>query len=217
MKAEDLVIGQKYVPHQKTTYGPLENSSIWAKGKKQGYIYYTGQEEDGMFCFAETYRDFPDGDFFNPEDVTPYIETKTKKVMKTQSITRTNLKQIYDVACFGWQARINEYAYRNPFGNIIEFTNDEVAEMFKAASPEQLIVLKRHFKEVNKEIDLRDKSTFGGVKLFVERGSADECLIARRVGGDFADKGFYLNKNFNWEIKKDDHGFDVLIPTHKNK
>jgi len=82
MKTEDLVIGAKYVPHQKTVdgYSKLDESILWqdAIQKNQHYLYYTGTSTDWqdlkVYCFSDKFPDDLSGDFFNPEDVTPYIE-----------------------------------------------------------------------------------------------------------------------------------------------
>lgn len=79
---------------------------------------------------------------------------------KTQSISRDNLKAIYDVACDGWKNKIEGYAKRNPFDNDITFTQSEVDEMLKASNSDQIKVLKKFFAL---PMDIRDK-----VKSFID-------------------------------------------------
>jgi hypothetical protein len=41
-------------------------------------------------------------------------------------------------------------------------------------------------------------------------------MIEVRISREYKDKAFWLNHNYNWEIKKDSRGVLVLIPTPKN-
>ena len=79
MKVKDLIVGNKYVPHRKSERGfeGLESSVVWgrANDKNQPYLYYTGQDENGRYCFdSEFIENKITGDFFNPSDVEPYEE-----------------------------------------------------------------------------------------------------------------------------------------------
>lgn len=65
------------------------------------------------------------------------------------TITRTELKKIFDVACETWQPRIEKYAQRNPFGDTIDFSEKEINEMIKACTAEQLPLVKRIFDIVD--------------------------------------------------------------------
>jgi hypothetical protein len=61
-----LVVGNKYVPHQKTAYDTgLESSGVWeqAQKNKQPYLYYLGISTEGYRRFS----DRMDGaaDYFN--------------------------------------------------------------------------------------------------------------------------------------------------------
>lgn len=66
--------------------------------------------------------------------------------MKNQTISRDNLKQIYDVACSSWKTKIEDYAKRNPFGNEIEFSKAEIDEMFSASDSKQKAILNKFFQ-----------------------------------------------------------------------
>lgn len=70
----------------------------------------------------------------------------------TQSISRESLGEIAAIACQGWKTKLAEYACRNPYGNMIEFTQAEVDEMFKAAEPNQKPVLLKFFKQADQGI-----------------------------------------------------------------
>ena len=66
-----------------------------------------------------------------------------------QIITKENLKKIHDVACSTWKAKLTQYAIRNPFGNEVELTSDEVNEMFDASDEKQSKVLNKFLKRDN--------------------------------------------------------------------
>jgi len=66
-----------------------------------------------------------------------------------QIITKENLKKIYDVACPTWQAKLTQYAIRNPFGNEVELTSNEVNEMFDVSDEKQSKVLNKFLKRDN--------------------------------------------------------------------
>jgi len=80
--------------------------------------------------------------------------------MKNQTISRDNLKEIYNIACPSWKTKIEGYAKRNPFDNEISFTQSELDEMFKASDEKQINVLKRFFSTPK---DIRDR-----VKSFLD-------------------------------------------------
>jgi hypothetical protein len=130
-------------------------------------------------------------------------------VTGTQTITKDNLKVIHDIACDSWKKTIIGYTNRNPFGVTIELTNNEVKEMFAAASSEQLEVL-AEFLKVPDEIDLRNEFICGLPKY---SDDIKPSMIAVRVLGDYRNKSFYLSPIFNWEIIKDNRGEFCLVPT----
>jgi hypothetical protein len=72
--------------------------------------------------------------------------------METQKITRENLKKIHDVACPTWQKKLQVYATRNPFGNEIELTSEEVDEMFNASDAKQKSILNNYLKQIRTDI-----------------------------------------------------------------
>ena len=77
LTAKDLVIGEKYVPHSKMNGDDeLELSTAWkqAQRKNQPFLYYTGIYGGKKFTFNDVYEGKVDGDFFLPEDMTPYVE-----------------------------------------------------------------------------------------------------------------------------------------------
>ena len=76
MKKEDVQIGMKVVPFQKTVlgWGGLQNSEVWeyAKNNNQEYLYVARENtEDNCFVLSDELDS--DGDYFNPEDFKLYI------------------------------------------------------------------------------------------------------------------------------------------------
>jgi len=95
--------------------------------------------------------------------------------METQTISRENLKKIYDVACSGWKTKIEEYAKRNPFNDGIDFTQNEVNEMFNASDDKQKNVSGKIFKH---PLNVMDKiKSFNDVVLNDEENSTLMSLV----------------------------------------
>jgi hypothetical protein len=64
--------------------------------------------------------------------------------MKTE-ITRTQLKEIHDIACKDWKSKISAYGAKDPFSETIKFSEKEIQEMVNACTPEQLPIVKEVF------------------------------------------------------------------------
>lgn len=141
--------------------------------------------------------------------------TKTKEInMKKYTITRDQLKSIHDVACDAWKSKIQTYTLRNPFGNTFEFTQEEVGTMFKAATLDQTPVLEGIFGKQTREIDLSTGLVDGNV-LFDNNRSLDNALMCVRLSGEYENKAFVLNNEYNWEIVDDGGDNPCLVPTRK--
>ena len=78
--------------------------------------------------------------------------------MKNHSISKENLKKIYDVACPSWQAKLEDYAKREPFSSEVELTSAEVNEMFEASDEKQTKVLVKYLA--------KPKTILGEIKSF---------------------------------------------------
>ena len=84
MKKEDVVVGMRVVPHDKTVNGwsALNKSGVWiaAQEMKQPFLYVTRYDfdeldsEDVKNSFTLDLEDTYGGDFFNAEDFEPYME-----------------------------------------------------------------------------------------------------------------------------------------------
>lgn len=84
---------------------------------------------------------------------------KLKNNMSTQKITQANLKKIYDVACSNWKTKIEGYSKRSAFGEDVEFSIEEVNEMFRSADEKQKNVLDKYFK-LPKKVDYKTMLEF---------------------------------------------------------
>jgi hypothetical protein len=136
-------------------------------------------------------------------------ETVKQNNMKTNTISRTDLGKIHNIACPTWKTKLEKLALRNPFSGTIELTQSEVDEMFKAATPDQRPTLVNIFGEQSNSVDLTE---LDDIKYEIN----DNTILAVRLAGEYRDKGFYLNDKYNWEIVKDSFDRLVLVPTRKS-
>jgi hypothetical protein len=91
------------------------------------------------------------------------LEATIINITNDQIISRTNLKNIYDVACSAWKAKLSEkITNNNLFAETINFTDSEVEEMFNAASPSQKSILEKYFLRPTDNIAIR-KNAFNEV------------------------------------------------------
>jgi hypothetical protein len=192
-----LSVGDKVkIPKTKSVGDPIEKSKNIriAKSEGQAYLYYTG-EKDGKLLLNNELQE-GSGDFFTLKDVELYTKENNMRTIK-----KSELKKIHDVACSTWQGKITALASRNPWGDDIELSQEEVDGMFRAASASQTQVLDQVFGKQDKEIDLFSEDinhnvhgipVFGGASL----GTAD-ALIGLP---DIKSNAFYLNPNYNWEM-----------------
>lgn len=79
MTAEELIIGEKYIPIDKTVthYRNLEDSYMYSAMQERGqdYMYYRGF--DGVHHAFSVEMDTSFCDYFNPSDVSPYVKTNS--------------------------------------------------------------------------------------------------------------------------------------------
>jgi len=130
--------------------------------------------------------------------------------MEKQKLSRQGLKEIHSVACPNWKDVLESYGTRNPLEDYIELTQDEVNKMFNACTKEQLPIVSKHLKQDDGSVDLTELKIRGD-------GFYHTCfdVLTIRNNGEYKNKSFFLDNNFNWEIKKDSKGKSCLIPTKK--
>jgi hypothetical protein len=138
-----------------------------------------------------------------------YMENKGEtKVMETQKLTRQGLKEIYSVACTRWKKLLGEYGKRNILEDYIELTQVEIDNMFKDCNPEQLVIVSKHLKQDDGSVDLTN------IKLKESGWTLNDVYVIRQDDLERDRKSFWLNNDFNWEIKFV-FGFPRLYPTKK--
>lgn len=163
--------------------------------------YYYGISRSGRVDL------FPNTDHFDQiitlEQWNEIVNGKQEKQNNVE-ITRKQLKNIYDVACFAWQNKIEDYSTRSPWGDTIFLTQKEIDEMFGAATSSQKEVLEGIFGKQQGELDLRSNDInlkVDGLPVF-GRSCYDsyESLIGLPLDESMKNV-FYLNKNYEWVLK----------------
>ena len=121
--------------------------------------------------------------------------------MKTQKISYEGMKEIYSIACDGWKKKIKSWT--NVFDDT-ELTNDQVQEMFNAASTDQKKVLNKYLKEYVSTINSWDDVlTFHNIKEVIvpfpnPKTKEEKCLNAMTKGFKIA-QAFNGGKELSWE------------------
>jgi hypothetical protein len=189
-------IGTKYIPIDcvgdlySSVYTSRYEAKFWNSGSSievgEGLIYHDSK-------WAE---------------ITKKVESKEETKMETQKLSRNGLKEIHSVACSSWKTTLEEFGTRNPLEDYIELLQEEVDIMFDACTKEQLPIVSKYLKQDDGSVGL---SFINNKKLLEE--SYD--IIGMILSGDYAYKSFRLTNIYDWEIKKDIHGFICLIPTKK--
>ena len=128
---------------------------------------------------------------------------KEEEKMETQKLSRKGLKEIHSVACTTWKTNLENYSKRNTLEDYIELTNIEVDHMFNSCTKEQLPIVSKYLKQNDGTFDLRE------IRI------TENDFIEVRDNFEYKNKSFYLNDDFNWEIKKDSNDILCLIPTKK--
>ena len=178
---------------------------------------YYGIDTDGLKYSGDTKGSFDTILSLDEwDEIVNGTQNKTEETMKNYTITREQLQEIYDVACSEWKETILKYSRRNPFGNTIEFIQEEVDTMFKAATLDQTPVLENIFGKQTAEIDLSTGKVDGKV-LFDINKELINALMCVRASGKYENIAFILNDEYNWDLVKDANHQLCLVPTRKNK
>lgn len=134
-----------------------------------------------------------------------------------QYATRAQVKTIIDIACGEWKVKLSSHINGFPFEDKIPFSEEDIIQMFKAAtvrnSIDQRKVLLKIFTEPLPEKDmtlLENMKKESGMDYFTDTG-----MITPRTGGSLAGRAFYLSKRFTWEIVEDTSGNKCLVPKIK--
>jgi hypothetical protein len=125
------------------------------------------------------------------------------------SISRQEFKKIYDVACTNWKDQLSTWANDHTFKDKLEFTHGQIKLMLEASTQAQLPIVREVFHEYkSKDIDLSSMQLIGGV--FDRQGN--HAMISISI---YDHKSFYLNTEYNWEMKTNTSGETFLTPTKK--
>lgn len=90
------------------------------------------------------------------------INQLTITKMKTITVNKEDTKKLYDLACPVWKAKMDEYLKPFMFSNTIDFSEDMLKEIQNACTPEQLVVFKEIFGELDKNAFI---GKFGGLEI----------------------------------------------------
>jgi hypothetical protein len=88
MKDKNVVIGMKVVPHRKSIWCDLVDSTSWQKSNKK-YLYVNYESEDGWCLDYDP--ESGSGDFFLASDFEPYLTDK-KQLRKASKLLLESLK-----------------------------------------------------------------------------------------------------------------------------
>ena len=130
------------------------------------------------------------------------------KVMETQKLSRKGLKEIHSIACTAWKSTLEEWGNTNPLEDYIELTQEQVNNMFKACTSTQLAIVSKYLKEDDGSVDVSK------VKYDSQGALLEHKYIIRHNAITSIKNSFWLNPDFNWEVKMNgDTPF--LVPTKK--
>jgi len=95
-------------------------------------------------------------DNFYTDPIVPSLEEIIelyifKQKEMTQKISKTDLKEIWNVACETWKKKFEEDAKKDPFQDYVEYTDEEVINMFNACTSNQLPIVSKYFINPKKE------------------------------------------------------------------
>jgi hypothetical protein len=174
---------------------------------------------DGSYYYGDEEREFlDDEDFSGYEKITTeqfikhVLKQETPKQMKKININLSFLQEGFKSMNAEQQKLVRE--------NVDGFTGETTEDFIKKYYETQCCGnwkqrMEKEFPFLKtKEIDL-SKDKVDGLELFKKDGYKLDSMISIRSGREYANKAFYLNDKFNWEIKKDSEGLLCLVPTRK--
>ena len=124
-----------------------------AQGHKRDITVFEQRASTSHFLNGFTWNETEEGydfwsDVINDKKFNTFFNLYPKKQMsQTYKVTREQLGRIHSIACVIWKGRITEITQKllGSFKPDGELTHEQVEEMFNAATPEQLPVLKEIF------------------------------------------------------------------------
>lgn len=176
IKENDSPLWWKYIKWLGDTYLGGNDAGGYNKG---WYYGFDGRNVATLMRFNEL-KLFQN----NPKVLTleqwKSIFIENNQTMQKLTVKKSEFKKVYNVACSTWQTKCKEYASKDPFSDVIEFTEAQIEEMFNAAQSHQLPVLEEVFGKRNTLFNSNDLKV--GEIMLVTEGQ---------------EKGRHLSKNFN--------------------
>jgi hypothetical protein len=144
-------------------------------------------------------------EFFEFEE-TKHLLNKNlneKEEMEQLTVKKSDLGRIHDIACPNWKPRIDGLASRNLYSDSVELTQEEVNEMFRAATQSQCVVLEEIFGKQIKPLNFYNAQTIDfkvdGIKVF---GNSNDSSTSAFIGLPGANYPYFiLNDKYDWEIE----------------
>jgi len=174
---------------------------------------------DGSYFYRNEEKTFLDNKKFSgykkitTEQFIKYIlKQETPKQMKKININLSFLQEGFKAMNAEQQKLVRE--------NVDGFTGETTEDFIKKYYEAQCCGnwkerMEKEFPFLKtKEIDL-SKGRVDELELFKKDGNKIESMIAVRSGSEYVNKAFYLNDEFDWEIKKDSESVLCLVPTRK--
>lgn len=108
------------------------------------------RNDERTYKYLIRWEDSTDEEPVKKESLTKIKKPKTTKTMEAQERTTvtirvSDLKKVHDVACESWKKKIERMV--KPFEDAVTLTNEQVVEMFDAATKSQREVLGQVFGE----------------------------------------------------------------------
>lgn len=187
----NLIVGEKYVPLKKSSvFIGLESSVEWRKAQEKGqdYLYYNGVRNDGIHKGVHLFSSIKGGgsgsDFFNPDDVIPYVEEKKELVLgaKYTPLKKTNFSSLDDSIVWeeakemdqnylyycGYDGEDHMFNYRFIAGNGDFFNEDDVVPYVEELIiGEKYVPLKKSIGRIKEECaSIREMEDLGNEYLY---------------------------------------------------
>ena len=178
-----------------------------------GFDYYFVEEPNGNVYHCCDKADFSKHLIYNLEGIRieDFYQNKTIN-MKKQSLKRSQLKELMNISdCYDWFNSINEILKSNVVDDEIEIEQKFIDLLIEEGNVKQRDAVKKLGIVLEKDTTL--DTLRGSSKHFdFDDKYNSSNMICVRKHGQFKDKSYFLNPNFEWEIKEDVEGCKCLVP-----
>lgn len=158
--------------------------------EKHGYLTNSFQGHKGVISNIgldlanygrAVHHEWNENTFLEACDIKPTQQFMSKYINTT--ISKAQLKKIYDVACTSWQTKIMEFAKRIDFlTDNITFNEQEIDAMFTAATADQYILLESIFGLEDEPVIEWDKIKTGSQVMIKQNGK--HCNGFEKIDAD---------------------------------